>query len=971
MLVGGRYRILTKVSQKRTTTLYRGRDERSGGAVAIKRLDTVGLVKAADRRQAIDEFQREARRLISLRHPNIAPVLDYLVERETCYVTSAWVEGALLLDLHTQGPLSDSRIRSLGAQMADALSNLHGQQPPIIFRDLKMSHVVVDDQGNATLLDLGLTRFFKTGQAKGAAERGTAPYEAPEQAADGFASPRSDIYALGTILLALARGPAAGAAKALPISSALRQVLAVARQSDPAKRYAGAAEMRAALQAGAPLATSLPAPRQAVAAVKPPITLLTKTVRVVLHPDRRQVRYRVRLRNDSDEPIAARIKSSVPWLSPRAPELELPPGITQVEIVADLATAPRQPTSIARAIAVENGARIWIAAELVELEPKPELRDEVLDFGTVDAGLAELRLHVRNAGGGLLALRLSSPHEWLRLSLTDLALAGGQEAEVLVELDAARAPAGGEYARAISLDSDYGQTASAVRYDRGRPLLLLQPRQLDFGSLSEQQPAHTCLTVINHGTAALTLRARAGHPAVRVAPEAVTLPPKYKATLKVSLNVPSLPPGELALEEGVHLSSNAGAVSLPLRAVVRRAVLAASERSLDFGALQVEALASASRPLVISNRGNLPLTYQVQPLVSWLRTWPSEGRLDGGASTLLTVSLVPEALDRPGKRAADPAFVVQGDGVSLSVAASVDLVKPVLAVEPLSLDFGMIAAGGVRDVHAVVSNAGTGLLAWSASTDATWIELTPGEGECRGGESVVVTARAYALGLPAEARQARATIEFRAPRQTIQVQAAVAVSRPELTLEPRLDLGVSADFAPVSGRLLLFNRGVGELVGTAASRLPWLAVEPERFGIPSGGSLSLRVAAAPPAEVPPGATRLPGAIAIESNGGTAEVEIVLEIEAQPRVEVTPDRLVLKHGGEAVVVVRNSGIGTLRGRVSTSAPWLKARPERLTVKPGHRARVTVTAEASPEAGPLSGELVIGAGEQQGRVEVAVA
>ena len=994
MVLAERYRILAKVAQKRTSTVYKARDERTGATAAVKRLDTVALVKAADRRQAIAEFQREAKRLASVRHPNLVSVLDYFVDRETCYLVMSWAEGAMLRDLHSQGPLSESKLRAIGAQVADALHALHQLKPPLAFRDLKMSHVVTDDDARVTLLDLGLTRFFKAGQASGAAERGTAPYEAPEQAEHSFASPQSDIYALGTILLALAMGPRGSDSKST-ISSRLRQIMAQARQKDPANRFPSAAAMRDALQAGIPLPSSQPAPATGSVPEAPPkLSVLTKTLRVVRQPGKKQLLYRLRISNESGEPVPATVKSAVPWLAPRQTEVELAPGINQLQVVADLEVVPRQAATISRAILIDAGSRLWVAAEIVEPEPKLELEEEWLDFGEVDSQAPALRLHIRNAGGGSVAVRLSASHEWLRLPLATLTLSDGQAAEVTVELDLSRAPVGGDYPRAISVDSDYGQAWAGARFSRGRPILevymeltsepvppllaqavqggkmsMVEPRILDFGAV--QGPAQLGLAVANTGAGALSFKTRAGHDAISIVPAAAVVPPRHKANLKVMLDPQSLPPGELSLSSGVHFSTNAGDLTLPLRATVRRALLATSDRSLDFGSLDVDEVAHATQPLVIANRGNQPLSFRIEPLVPWLRAWPSEGKLDSGGNTLLTVSLTGEALNQPGRQEATPALLVQSDGGVITVSASLTLVKPLLAVEPPSLDFGMIAEGGVSERQLAVRNAGSGVLAWSAHTDATWVEVSPGSGEWGEGQSSTIAVRAYALGLAKGAGEGHAQIEFRGPHNRASVAVSVAVSRPELVVEPRLELGRSVDLAPVSGRLLLFNRGVGVLTGAVSVGLPWLSVEPADFAIASGSSLPVKVSAAPPSDSLPGTVRLPRALTIHTNAGEAEVEAEMELVYEPVIEVIPDRLVLKADSEGTIIVRNTGRGIFRGKVSSTALWLVVKPSILTVKPGHRARVTVAvSQSATSEQPLLAGVEVGTGEQRRHVEVEV-
>lgn len=966
LVVAGRYRVLRKVVQRRTSTVYRARDEQTGATVALKRLDTVGLVTAADRRQAIAEFQREAKRLAALRHPNLATVLDHFCERETCWLVTAWAEGFLLREVHDQGPQPESRVRLVGAQIADALAYLHAQKPPVVFRDLKMSHVVIDAQDQVTLLDLGLSRFFKSGQGRGAAERGTPPYEAPEQADSGFASPQSDIYALGTLLLALLWGPATSRDKGA-VSPAMQEVLARARRRNPAERYPDAASFRDALQPGLPLPRPEPA---AATAGAPALTLITQKLRVLRRPDRDTVRYRIRLLNESAETVRAVVKSTQPWLTLEEPEVELAPGEGQAIVVVHMQSLPRQDVEVPRAIVIEAGRRLQVAVELVDQEPQPELAPESLDFGEVDLEPVTRSLTVRNAGGGRLLARLSASQPWLHLAQTELALTGGQTADVAVTLDAEHAPAGGDYQRALKLDSDHGQAWAAVSFSRGRAEMVVETERLDFGTITSAEPVEMRLPVGNRGTAALTLKAESGHEAVRVSPERVAIPPQHRGILRVRLEPAALPPGRLVHERAIRLSSNAGSVAVPVQALVQRAQLAVSERLLDFGTLDADEAAGRELPLVVSNRGNVPLTFTIETAVPWLSVWPAEGRLEGGGSTIVSLRLTAAAAAAPGPQVAEPALVIHSDPGPLPVTVRFILVKPMVAVEPLSLDFGMISAGGVSERTVEVSNEGSGVLQWQAETDSTWIELSPDGGECAAGHSQTVAVRAYALGLPAEARQGRGAIRFIGPHNDVTIPATVAVSRPQLVVEPVLELGRSIDYGPVSARLILFNRGVGELSGEVSASLPWLSVSPARFEIASGGSAALTVTATPPEDAHTAEIEAPGAIAVVSNGGAAGIDVRLELVTRPRIEVTPDRLVLKAGAEGTIMVRNAGLGTYNGEVAATAPWLKVRPNQLTIRQGQRARVSVTADPGDHDEPLSADVVVGKGAERSQVEVTV-
>jgi len=136
--------------------------------------------------------------------------------------------------------------------------------------------------------------------------------------------------------------------------------------------------------------------------------------------------------------------------------------------------------------------------------------------------------------------------------------------------------------------------------------------------------------------------------------------------------------------------------------------------------------------------------------------------------------------------------------------------------------------------------------------------------------------------------------------------------------------------------------------------------------------LAVKVTATPPGDSPAGTMRLPRALAIRTNAGETEIEVDLELTFEPVVEVVPDRLVLKASSEGTIIVRNSGRGTFKGNTSSTAPWLTVKPSILTIKPGHRARLSVAVSQDVPLEPsLQGEVIVRMGELCRRIEVTVA
>ncbi|GAP14607.1 serine/threonine protein kinase [Longilinea arvoryzae] len=152
-------------------------------------------------RQTITQnFEREANILVTLNHPSIPKIFDYFTFNERSYLVEEFVHGKDLDQIlaESEGFLTEDQVIVWAIELCDVLQYLHTHRPePIIFRDMKPSNVMVNQQGHIVLVDFGIAKIFKTGQ-KGTMI-GTEGYSPPEQYR-GEATPMADIYALGATL---------------------------------------------------------------------------------------------------------------------------------------------------------------------------------------------------------------------------------------------------------------------------------------------------------------------------------------------------------------------------------------------------------------------------------------------------------------------------------------------------------------------------------------------------------------------------------------------------------------------------------------------------------------------------------------------------------------------------------------------------------------------------------------------------
>ena len=151
------------------------------------------------RRLAVQSFMREANLLVQLNHPGIPQIYDFFTESVRSYLVMEYVKGDDLENIleNTAGMLKEEVVLDWAVQVCDVLIYLHDQTPPIVFRDLKPSNIMLRDQNKIALIDFGIAKAFESGQ-KGTMI-GTEGYSPPEQY-KGVADPRGDIYALGATL---------------------------------------------------------------------------------------------------------------------------------------------------------------------------------------------------------------------------------------------------------------------------------------------------------------------------------------------------------------------------------------------------------------------------------------------------------------------------------------------------------------------------------------------------------------------------------------------------------------------------------------------------------------------------------------------------------------------------------------------------------------------------------------------------
>jgi tRNA A-37 threonylcarbamoyl transferase component Bud32 len=172
--------------------------------VVIKEAVVPSSSDEATKAKAEELFKREAALLVKLDHPHVARVLDHFVDEGRNYLMLEYINGQdLRQHVKQNGPQKENTVLNWALQVAEVLVFLHGQDPPIIHRDLTPDNLVLKNDGTVCVIDFGAANQF-VGTATGTLV-GKQSYIAPEQLR-GKADLQSDLYSFGGTIYYLLTG---------------------------------------------------------------------------------------------------------------------------------------------------------------------------------------------------------------------------------------------------------------------------------------------------------------------------------------------------------------------------------------------------------------------------------------------------------------------------------------------------------------------------------------------------------------------------------------------------------------------------------------------------------------------------------------------------------------------------------------------------------------------------------------------
>ncbi|MFQ5942375.1 MAG: protein kinase [Anaerolineales bacterium] len=199
----GPYRIIEQLGQGGMATVFKAYHPNLDRYVAIKVLHPAFKQDP----QFLERFQREARVVAKLDHPNIVPVFDYADHNGQSYLVMKFIEGETLKGVLDRQWPNKERILAIVQAVGKALAYAHGQG--VLHRDVKPSNILLTESGQVYLADFGLARMAEAGQSTLSGDQllGTPHYISPEQArGEQDLDEGTDIYSLGIVLYQLAVG---------------------------------------------------------------------------------------------------------------------------------------------------------------------------------------------------------------------------------------------------------------------------------------------------------------------------------------------------------------------------------------------------------------------------------------------------------------------------------------------------------------------------------------------------------------------------------------------------------------------------------------------------------------------------------------------------------------------------------------------------------------------------------------------
>ena len=943
-----RYDIQDTLAHSRVGHVYQALDLETRTLYVIKELSGAALSDPLDAELAAVRLERRVRQLSRLSHPNLVRIHGLLSEGSRHFVIMDLVEGPTLEKVleGRERPVPEPIALQWGAQLCDALGYLHDQNPPLLFPDLVLRHVILGSESQPILVDLGLTCLF----------------EGHRERDEGVAG---DVAALGALLhrvLTLHDSPS-GRHPPLQqlnpeVSTSTAQAIERAMNRHPQERFSSMAQFKEALLAQAP---SPAAPMTVIPHIKP----------YELAPGRQAhtLPELVQLCQEEweagvDQFYAGSLTAWLREVAERLHEAAQERAAQQVSAVAERGEKLRQEAQEASDVQRQAAFFQWLTSTGYAWgQPELGVGASYLRLGAVKG---ELRLgaifNIENRGTGFLVGEVKSQVEWLMVREGEFGCRAGEAAQITVELrgrSALSRPISS--LQALHITSNGGQAWVGASIAAPRPLLALDQQAIDFGDVQGGEPARSTMVIHNEGGGMLTGRISSTVPWLGVHSPHFRCPAGSTIPVSVELRTDLLTPGTTVQDSALIVDSDYGQARIEVRATRVQPRLELFPEMLDFGTLAPAY--RISQTFRVTNSGTGPLEGTVTSQVDWLTVEQPAFRCHAKETALITLWADPTSL--PGGQTEIPeALIIDSNGGYRLLAARLVVRRPRLHVDRRPLDFGTLLPGQEEALPLRVGNQGVTSLHMELVPHMEWLTVEPAQITCAAGEEVEVR---LTLRVPMSAQggalQVDRALYLASDGGVINLDLRAQIVTPRLEVDPHhLDFGLIGPSEVARGQLRLRNAGSGTLEWYLEGEFTWLEIFPRQGSCGPGEAATIEVNGFTLA-LPEGTASAQALLHIKSNGGQLEVPISAAIAA-PVLAVLPLLLDLGRSEnyaplEGTLRIANHGGGYLKGEVAPQMVWLRAEPRAFDCAAGTIAEVRVSADPQelPEGETLAPEALV--------------
>lgn len=236
-LLDGKYEIIKVLGQGGMGTVYLCKNSRLGNLWAVKEVNNQYANQI--------DLLAEPNILKNLSHIGIIRIIDIFHEEDNLYIVEDYVEGMTLKEyVDLNGPMSSELVEDISLQLCSILDYLHSFNPPIVYRDLKPSNIMVKPFNKVVLIDFGTARTYKENQEGDTMILGSMGYIAPEQLVNAQSNAQTDLYSLGATMFFMLTGKSGSPTEIMldanypeKAAEGLIRVIQKASAVDPASRY--------------------------------------------------------------------------------------------------------------------------------------------------------------------------------------------------------------------------------------------------------------------------------------------------------------------------------------------------------------------------------------------------------------------------------------------------------------------------------------------------------------------------------------------------------------------------------------------------------------------------------------------------------------------------------------------------------------------------------------------------------------